>query len=422
MWKKLENRCKPIAHIADRRVDMLRGLAALGVVFYHVRTDLWVGWAAIQASPDTFSSVDHIMSWFGVPMHFMGSGVLLFFIVSGYCIHRPQAAAGENKKLASLKRTSNRISTEPDTRQQTTEGGQLGGGGFNPASCQDSVLSRGPSWSRFYIRRFMRIYPPYLTSLILSGVTLAVTVGMSNVGWSRFWASVPMLQNYWGLGGQISTNPSLWSLPVEMELYLVYPLAWWLGSCMGWLRFLIIAILTSVTAQWVSLQGVLWLNGSFPNFWALWCAGACMAEMSIQTRLPNWHWGWGAFLITTTAAAAGTEMVPTLQGLSSWLWSGVGGLALFWAIAPRTTNAKPALKPGVWLAWIGTFSYSLYLIHYPMFRYAGWLWLQHFGSKPSNLLVALTAVTVVIPLAWLFHCLIELPSHRLARKIGAEMR
>jgi peptidoglycan/LPS O-acetylase OafA/YrhL len=86
--------------------------------------------------------------------------------------------------------------------------------------------------------------------------------------------------------------------------------------------------------------------------------------------------------------------------------------------APRTSQVTLALLPTAWLAWIGTLSYLLYLVHYPLFLRAGFAWQKSVGSKPASLIVALAAVAVVIPLAWLFHRLIELPSHRLARRLG----
>ena len=71
------------------------------------------------------------------------------------------------------------------------------------------------------------------------------------------------------------------------------------------------------------------------------------------------------------------------------------------------------------MAKVGTFSFSLYLIHYPLFKLAGWYWVRHYGDKPSSLLVALLAVAAVIPLAWLYYQWVERPTHRLARFWGA---
>jgi peptidoglycan/LPS O-acetylase OafA/YrhL len=390
---------------SDERIDSLRGLAALGVVLFHVRTELWVGWRGIQAQPELFSQLDHLLAWLGIPMRFMGAGVLLFFVISGYCIHRPQAEKGKAEMLkAEMLTRESEIGTTGRRDDGTTE--KVGKG------------KAEPDWWKFYVRRFLRIAPPYWVALALSAGVLVITGGISEAGWERVASSAAMLQNYWGTGGQISTNPSLWSLPVELELYLIYPLACWIGSRVGWTWMLVMAVVVSLLAQWSAHQGLPKLDGSFPKFWGMWCAGAWLAEQKVRNRLPAWSLGWSLGLMATLGLAVGAEMRPFLQPVSFWLWGGVGVLALLWAVAPRSSQETPSRLPTAWLAWIGTFSYSLYLIHYPLFQWAGFAWQKSFASKPASLSVALVAVAVAIPLALLFHRLIELPSHRLARRLG----
>jgi peptidoglycan/LPS O-acetylase OafA/YrhL len=352
------------------RLDALRGIAAVSVALYHVRSELWVGWAGIRADPGAFSLTDRTLSWLGVPMRFMGAGVLLFFVISGYCIHRPQAA---------------------------------------------DVGAHGPGWSRFLIRRTLRIYPPYLVALLLSGLVLAWAQGWTRAGDNRLLASLPMLQNYWPPRGQLPTNPSLWSLPVEMELYLVYPLAWWLGRRLGWNLALACAITISLAAQYLSWNGAHWLDASFPRFWALWCAGAWLAERSSRKPFPRWDWRWCVGLAALLVAAVVSDQMAPVRGLSLWLWGLASMLALIWATGRSATHGSNWVTVA---AWIGMFSYSLYLIHYPLFHLAGEAWRRGFGAKPSSLAVPLAGVLVAIAVARLFHRCIEAPSHRLARRAG----
>lgn len=39
-------------------IDVLRGVAALGVAWFHSRVDLWVGFKAIHANPAAYSRLD----------------------------------------------------------------------------------------------------------------------------------------------------------------------------------------------------------------------------------------------------------------------------------------------------------------------------------------------------------------------------
>jgi len=381
---------EPVAvrRASEIRIDALRGLAALAVVLFHSRCDLWSGWAYVQSHSQGPFGVDWMLAWLGVPMHFMGAGVLVFFVVSGYCIHQPQAA-----KIGQAREGDDHFRLWP------------------PA----------PNWRRFYIRRFFRIYPPYVMTLLLSSAVLAMTMKEAKFSSGRLLPSLLMVQAYWPPGGQVPTNPSLWSLPVEMELYLVYPLAWWLGRKLGWTWMLLMAALVSVVAQRAEAAGVQWLGASVPKFWGLWCAGAWMAERRERGLLPRWNRGWTLVLLAALALASGSEMAPSLAFLSLWLWGAFALLALLWAVGPDS-KAEDVL-PRTWLraaAWLGVCSYSLYLIHYPLFYLAGAWWTIAFGEKSSNILVALFGAALVIPLARWAYVWVERPSHRLARELGAD--
>src|SRR5450432_818011 len=106
-------------------VDMLRGVAALSVLAFHARVILWVGASERWAKVGTHGS---LLDWLGyatLPFRYGYLGVPLFFVISGYCIHRPNI-----KKLA---------------------GGVLG-------------------WRQFFRRRFIRIYPVLIVALALTAL------------------------------------------------------------------------------------------------------------------------------------------------------------------------------------------------------------------------------------------------------------
>ena len=158
-------------------IDFLRGLSCLGVLLYHVRVDLWIGWWRITSYPDEYSSFAKAMAWLSIPTPFMGYAVVLFFLISGFCIHYPNTS--ENAK---------------------------------------------PCWKNYLIRRFWRIYPTYFIALVFTAVIsfLCLTVwGDETWDVNRIFRVATLTQNYPPGSGQFLSNPSLWTIPLEIEFYLL---------------------------------------------------------------------------------------------------------------------------------------------------------------------------------------------------------
>jgi peptidoglycan/LPS O-acetylase OafA/YrhL len=350
-------------------VDYLRGLAALGVALYHVRVTLWVGWREIAATPERFSAWDRALAWLSAPLPFLGSFVMLFFVISGFCIHWPWAGNARRFELRT-----------------------------------------------YASRRFFRIYPPYFAAVVFSAAA-CLWLGQAHLG-RIFTASVFMVQNYLGAAtagsgsAQLATNWSLWSLPVELELYALYPLL--LGGARRWGADAMLALTIAISVAAVgSARGP-----DSALYVAVWFAGAWLAERwrSRTLGLPPLGLTLGA--IAALALAATSEI--TLRGAA---WKHLGfGLFYFWVVWVLLTH--PAwwrhLRPRVAasLAWLGARSYSFYLLHFPLFYLLGEAWRARMGDKPHSLLVPLLAVAAILPMVAAFYRFVELPSHRLAKRLA----
>lgn len=354
-------------------VNYLRGLAALGVVLLHVRIYLWVGWNALQAMP-TASMWDRAVAWLSIPTPFLGSGVTLFFLLSGFCIALPY----------------------------------VGGGAARPLILRE-----------YGIRRFMRIYPPYLAVVTL---TLGCEAVLAWRGWgdlapqATYLATTGMVQNY--TTGQIASNGSLWSLPIEMELYLVFPLVYWLLERKSPWSVLMFSGLVSGLALAGYAAGHGWLAVNFAKYWVVWCGGAVLARYYARGKLkrpPVWYCVVG--VIGLGCAIAGQKRIDSV-----WLDIPYGLFfvaVLWWGL---TTDHLWGPRLPRWLAWglngLGSISYSLYLIHYPLFKLWGAGWVACFGHKPINFLIPLGFSLLAVGAAAVFYRIIELPSHRWAKVLA----
>lgn len=345
-------------------IDWLRGLAALGVAVFHVRVALWIGWREIQAHPESYSAFERAVAWLSAPAPFLGSLVMLFFIVSGFCVHLPQVGGRDRLRLRP-----------------------------------------------YLVRRFLRVFPPYLAAVVLTVLIARPAGGEPVVG------SVFMVQNYTA-GRQLAANPALWSLPVEMELYLAYPIVVWLARCLGWGKVLAGVAVVSLVAVAAEAGGIAVLGGNFALYWIIWCGGAWLAETwsrGTLRRPPRWL---GVAAVLGAVAGVFLTLRPLGGGLGNHAW----GLFYFWLVwillaCPKLVAAVPAFADRA-LRALGRISYSLYLIHFPVLLWLGTLWTERAGGKPRNFLVALAACVLVVPVAWLFHFVVEGPSHRLARRLA----
>jgi peptidoglycan/LPS O-acetylase OafA/YrhL len=354
-------------------IDCLRGLASLAVVLFHVRVDCWVGWNEIYQHPEKFSLFDRLAALLSIPMPLFGSAVMLFFLVSGFCIHYPHAAGGRSLQLKS-----------------------------------------------YSIRRFLRIYPAYIAALLL-GASVEEIIQIMNqypVQLSgQFFPSVLMIQNY--MGGQITANQSLWSLPVEIELYIFYLVFYKLFTSWGEKPTFILVACISTVAALLQVSRYAFLEGNFAVYWIIWCTGAWLAEQTKKGNLPvwrSWFW-WIVMAIFVLAIVASLRKFPL--PLQNFAWTSFYFGLLYWGFKKNDPLQNLHALVKRFLQLLGNISYSLYLIHYPFFALCSAIWIHSYGGKPANFFVPLLFSVFSLLPAYVLYRLIEKPSHQLARALAA---
>jgi peptidoglycan/LPS O-acetylase OafA/YrhL len=359
-------------------IDILRGFAAMWVILYHSRVDLWAGFHEIHNSPGAYSVAERWLSWLSLPAACGGSAVMLFFVISGFCVHLPYA--GNHRP-------------------------------FNLAE--------------YGIRRSFRILPPYLFAV---GLTCLLEWSVFSLGgpaptpWPLVGRVAVLTQNYGAHGGQLLTNGSLWSLPVEVELYLAYLLFYpLLRKAGGWIAMALVSVL-SLVASMGYFFGIKDLGQNFLFFWAIWCAGALLAEGFKRECLPRFKiWNWLTLLVLAAAAVWGESRQWHLA-MVTYLWAGAY-FHLVWLalLSPHFLLRFPKRLIQIAVG-MGTISYSAYLIHGPLFAFCGFGWQRLAGGKPASYLVPLAFSVLVWFAAWLFWKCCELPFHQMAQRLAKRNR
>ena len=314
----------------------------------------------------------------------MGSGVMLFFVISGFCIHLPYAGA-KGKPLA---------------------------------------------WKEYAARRFFRIYPPYLVALAFAVVVEIVGVRMGiypAVNPNVDFAAVFMLQGF--LGAQPATNDAMWTLPVEVTYYLLYPLIYFGFRAVSANGTLLLCLAANLAALGYDFTQATTPAFSFLPYWAVWTSGAVLAEFHARgtLRKPSILAGLFAIVMLGCAGVATClrhnpsqapigHVVQFLGTFEAFNYGCFFVIFLWWSLTHLPVYDG---LPG-WLArcldLLGNISYSLYLFHIPLFLFCGWTWVALFQHKPVHYVVSCSFAIPAVLLAWIMYRLVEAPSHEMGRK------
>lgn len=322
-------------------IDALRGVAVLTVLVGHLPFSMSSrsadAGARVSALPDALTEV----------MEHGRFGVHLFLVVSGFCIHMAWA------------------------RQPSAEA--------------------HVSFAAFWKRRLHRLYPPYVVALLLSlaGMfTLHAMLGHESGSLARMfgYSAAPqfaldlvllllLAQNLNGASQRVGNGP-FWTLALEEQLYALYFPLLWMRRKLGWGRAL--AIVAGITLVWRLVASFLaadWFPAMLvvgPARWFEWALGALAVEIHLgRAEVPRW----------ARDGAVGTGLLAVAVGLVNLRRFGIDvrfihplsdplfGVALFVIVNAACKRDWAGTTGGSlsrFFAWVGTFSYSLYLTHQPV--------------------------------------------------------
>jgi peptidoglycan/LPS O-acetylase OafA/YrhL len=268
----------------------------------------------------------------------------------------------------------------------------------------DRKKRKQPFFSYFYARRARRILPPYLLLLALSSI-------LFGVGWLSHWWWYAFFATNIGYALGETGNPGfgvLWSLAIEEQFYLVWPI--------------VVLLVSERTLAVVAGAGILIApilraaaTPLFSSFWPIYfltpfrmdllCAGALLAV--VMRRRPNLPErltvvGW-VTLVGTLAILLWLHLhYPDLRDSNRPL----SNAALYTLTLVMSTSVIVlALKErGIvarvlsnrLLVYIGTISYTIYLVHV---SFIGLAWRMNLGRYPSAI-AALAATLVYASISW----------------------
>ncbi|MEP7337477.1 MAG: acyltransferase [Acidobacteriota bacterium] len=325
-------------------IDALRGVAALVVTIGH-------GFSTDSALLTAYlSSASGAILWLLMPVFRYGyTGVFLFFIISGFCIHMRWAKAAA-------------LGEQPEV-----------------------------DFNSFWKRRIRRLYPAYLVVLALY-LAIGLWQGHLRADWFTAYDTVMhllMLHNL-DIRTCYSINGVFWTLAIEEQLYLAYFLLLAMRRRLSWQWML--AITFACRVGWFGLCFVAhrWLGWEIPAYeaafsnWCVWTLGAvCVEARYGAIKLPPRYYSlwWGGLFLLSAAVTDYVDRSADPHGLlHKFIWlvnTPLWGIGFFFVVNRFTAaeadwaGRRQAPRLVTWAAALGVFSYSLYLTHELVLTYPG---------------------------------------------------
>lgn len=372
---------RPAAAAKETFIDAMRGMAALLVAYFHCRQVAWVGLHRFHEAMGFSLEPSVVLGYLTMPIAWGSAGVSIFFVISGYCIHRNPAA---------------RLAADPSYRLDTPI---------------------------FWARRFARIYPVLFAALLLTLAFDSISLSLPpvnhkilSIGPKAFLISLFSLQGL--LAHPYGSNGALWTLSIEVQFYVFYPLLFAARRRFG--MPVVMAVIAAINVVSGYLLEPVWIY-FFTSYWFSWTLGACLAERRVAaadltlTRRQSLYWRLAAATLAILGCAVFNYSVYIGQYIAFQLW------ALGFACLMRTTlKAEGApLADGSLLmralARCGLFSYSLYVIHLPIFICLQAVFFR--SVLQLSILPTFAFMPVAIAAACLFYVCVERPAMRWSSSI-----
>ncbi|KIA95117.1 hypothetical protein OC25_07195 [Pedobacter kyungheensis] len=338
-----------------RVLDGLRGLSAIYVLIHHARLTLTQPYFnGLSKHPEQYQWYDKLMVYFFSLFKFGHEAVIIFFVLSGFLIH------------------------------------------FRYAGAQYSFSEF--KLNQYLKKRIIRIYPTLIVSFIICFLTdyiLRAITGdsypLSQYSLGRFLFNLFLIPEspLWG------SNYPVWSLKHEWFFYLMYPLLLW---CYHQQRIVPLLLSIALFVAYLFDYKIDYIGAAAYTI-SIWLLGAIMATVYQQNaRLFN-------YIPILIVCCLAYPFIVRINSNYPWLDLCFGLITTgFIALIIKKNNSLLA-RALSYLAWLGTFSYSLYLLHFPILLLFKGLAIHYNKNRelPYHLWYVTGSIMAIIPIVYLIY-------------------
>jgi peptidoglycan/LPS O-acetylase OafA/YrhL len=354
-------------------LETLRGLAALYVLVHHARWFLWAGYTnGYLKQPESFNLFNKALVYFFSLFIYGHEAVIFFFILSGFVIHL-KYANNLNKNI---------------TRFNLKE---------------------------YLFRRVKRIYPPLLFALLFTFLidslgkyygypiysnSTPFPIVKDNFTWTTLAGNLSFLMNTyidpWG------SDFALWSLKFEWWFYMLYPLFF-------------VVVRKSILAGFTIICG-LYMLSFFPSVWPnklaldifssmiIWWLGVILADLYTDRLKLKLVYFTPLILVIPIIILLDHRFKDQVNDLM-WGLGFFGFLAFFLELIKRNKLPKVITK----FQQLGSFSFTLYIIHTPILVFMSGFLLSRQKQLPLTFEFVFLGIVICLVFSWAVHFIIEKP-------------
>ncbi|MCH1611564.1 MAG: acyltransferase [Luminiphilus sp.] len=274
---------------------------------------------------------------------------------------------------------------------------------------------------RFWLRRFLRIYPAVWAELLILLLVGTFVIGLIS---TQGMASLPLQFLLW-----INLPPFMaepinlvwWTLPVELSFYLLLPLLGVLARHVSWSRLLVVALMITLgwRAAWFlstdteNYLKILPILDSLPGVLLTFMLGFSMNFLPGQLSILQRRWGVVISLITLLMLMQWQLTLNDVYWTGHWIlviWPPmialpIAGLVYFL----RDPSPEWQWLQQRWLVWLGHVSFGIYLWHFQVMRVLVLLYPDLWDTPATSLVALLISLPVTLSLATLSYYVIEKP-------------
>lgn len=268
----------------------------------------------------------------------------------------------------------------------------------------------------FYVRRIRRIFPALIVVLIASLLFGWYALlpgefarfGKHVAGGAAFISNFVFLKESGYFDTTAATKPMLhlWSLAIEEQFYLFWPLlvayVWRRRFNFLKLTALVAVLSFAVNIYLASHKPITAFYSPLSRFWELMIGGVLayitLHKPQLNRGLQNTRSVLGVVLL-----AVGFACINTGREFPGW-WALAPTLAGFLIISAGSSWFNRAILSNRALVWVGLISYPLYLWHWPLLSFA-----HIVGGAAPPLQWRVAAVVLAVVLSWLTYRFIERP-------------